>query len=103
MNMETLRADMVAAMKAREKEKKEAISSLVSAVKKAAIDEGCRDDIPEELVDRAIRLISELGKLPYEEACYALFDAVEAMVQEDWSNREKPSPVQYTLARIGRK
>lgn len=54
MNMETLRADMVAAMKAREKEKKEAISSLVSAVKKAAIDEGCRDDIPEELVDRAI-------------------------------------------------
>lgn len=56
-----------------------------------------------KLVDRAIRLISELGKLPYEEACYALFDAVEAMVQEDWSNREKPSPVQYTLARIGRK
>ena len=35
MNMETLRADMVAAMKAREKEKKEAISSLVSAVKKS--------------------------------------------------------------------
>lgn len=56
-----------------------------------------------KLVDRAIRLISELGKLPYEEACYALFDAVEAMAREDWSNREKPSPVQYTLARIGRK
>ena len=56
-----------------------------------------------KLVDRAIRLISELGKLPYEEACYALFDAVEAMAQEDWSNREKPSPVQYTLARIDRK
>ena len=54
MNMETLRADMVAAMKAREKEKKEAISSLVSAVKKAAIDAGCRDDIPESLVDQTI-------------------------------------------------
>ncbi len=54
MNMETLRADMVAAMKAREKEKKEAISSLVSAVKKAAIDAGCREDIPESLVDQAI-------------------------------------------------
>ena len=54
MNMETLRADMVAAMKAREKEKKEAISSLISAVKKAAIDAGCRDDIPESLVDQTI-------------------------------------------------
>lgn len=54
MNMETLRADMVAAMKAREKEKKEEISSLVSAVKKAAIDAGCREDIPESMVDQAI-------------------------------------------------
>ena len=45
---------MIAAMKAREKERKEAISVLVSAAKKLAIDEWCRDDIPEELVDRAI-------------------------------------------------
>jgi uncharacterized protein YqeY len=41
-------------MKARDKVRKDALSSLVSAVKKAAIDEGCRDNIPEELVDRAI-------------------------------------------------
>ncbi len=54
MQMEQLQKDMVAAMKARDKIRKEAISSLVSAVKKIAIDEGCRDDIPEELVDRAI-------------------------------------------------
>ena len=36
MNIETLRKDMIAAMK------------------KAAIDEGCREDIPEELTDRVI-------------------------------------------------
>ena len=54
MNIETLRADMVAAMKAKDKPKKDAVSSLVAAVKKAAIDEGCRDNIPEELVDRVI-------------------------------------------------
>ncbi len=54
MNIETLRADMVAAMKAKDKPKKDAVSSLIAAVKKAAIDEGCRDDIPEELVDRVI-------------------------------------------------
>ena len=38
MQLEALRKDMVAAMKAKDKERKEAISSLVSAVKKAAID-----------------------------------------------------------------
>lgn len=45
---------MIAAMKAKDKGRKDAISSLVSAVKKAAIDEGCREDIPEELTDRVI-------------------------------------------------
>lgn len=54
MQMDTLQKDMIAAMKARDKVRKEAISTLVSAVKKVAIDEGCRDDIKEELVDRVI-------------------------------------------------
>ncbi|MCH5268777.1 MAG: GatB/YqeY domain-containing protein [Lachnospiraceae bacterium] len=54
MQFETLQKDMVAAMKARDKARKDTISSLISAVKKLAIDEGKRDDIPEELVDRAI-------------------------------------------------
>lgn len=54
MELEKLRSDMVAAMKAKDKPRKEAISSLVSAVKKVAIDEGCRDDIPAELADRVI-------------------------------------------------
>lgn len=54
MQMEQLQKDMIAAMKAREKARKDAISTLVSAAKKVAIDEGCRDDIPEELVNRVI-------------------------------------------------
>ena len=54
MQMETLQKEMIAAMKARDKVRKEAISGLVSAAKKAAIDEGCRDDIKEELVNRVI-------------------------------------------------
>lgn len=54
MKMETLQKDMIAAMKAHDKARKDAISSLVSAVKKVAIDEGCREDIPEELVNRVI-------------------------------------------------
>lgn len=54
MNFETLQKDMIAAMKAKDKTRKDAISSLVSAIKKAAIDEGHRDDITEELVNRVI-------------------------------------------------
>lgn len=54
MQMETLQKEMIAAMKARDKVRKDAISALVSAAKKAAIDEGCRDNIPEELVNRVI-------------------------------------------------
>ena len=55
MQMEQLQKDMIAAMKARDKARKDAISTLVSAVKKVAIDEGCREDIPEELVNRVIK------------------------------------------------
>ena len=54
MELETLRKDMIAAMKAGDKARKESISSLVSAVKKAGIDAGCRENIPTEIVDKAI-------------------------------------------------
>ena len=54
MQFEQLQKDMVAAMKARDKVRKDAISVLVSAAKKVAIDEGCRDAISEEIVDRVI-------------------------------------------------
>lgn len=54
MQFKQLQNDMIAAMKARDKVRKDAISALVSAAKKVAIDEGCRDDIKDELVDRVI-------------------------------------------------
>ena len=41
-------------MKAKDKPRKDAISALVSAVKKAGIDAGCRDDIPTSMVDQVI-------------------------------------------------
>lgn len=54
MTFDQLQKDMIAAMKAHDKERKDAISSLVSAAKKKAIDAGCREDIPESMVDEAI-------------------------------------------------
>jgi len=54
MTIEVLQKDMIAAMKAKDKTTKDAVSSLIAAVKKVAIDEGTRENIPEELVDRVI-------------------------------------------------
>lgn len=54
MTFDQLQKDMIAAMKAHDKDRKDAISALVSAAKKKAIDAGCREDIPEAMVDEAI-------------------------------------------------
>lgn len=54
MTLEVLQKEMISAMKSGNKLRKEAISSLIGAVKKVAIDEKCRDNIPEELVNKVI-------------------------------------------------
>lgn len=54
MKLKELQAAMIAAMKAKDKFRKDAIASLVSAVKKAGIDAGCRDDIPDDMANQAI-------------------------------------------------
>ena len=54
MTFETLHNEMVAAMKARDKERKNVLSTLIADVKKAAIDAGTREDIGEALVDQVI-------------------------------------------------
>ena len=54
MKFEEIRQAMIAAMKAHDKPRKEALSSLIEAIKKVAIDEGHRDDITDEFADRVI-------------------------------------------------
>ena len=54
MQLEKLQKDMMEAMKAHDKARKESISVLYSAAKKLGIDNGCRDAIPEDMVDSAI-------------------------------------------------
>ena len=82
MKLEIIQKEMVAAMKARDKERKETISALVAAVKKLAIDEGKREDIPEELVDRAV--LKEL-KTVKEQMDTCPDDRVE--LKEEYQNR----------------
>lgn len=54
MTVEQLQKDMMEAMKAHDKERKDSISVLYSAAKKVGIDAGCRESIPEEMVNQAI-------------------------------------------------
>lgn len=54
MTIEKLQADMVTAWKSKDMVRKGVLSTLIDLTKKSAIDKGCRDNIPEEIVDAAI-------------------------------------------------
>ena len=54
MTLDILQSEMIAAMKEKNKARKDTISSLIGAVKKAAIDKKCKDNITEALVDEVI-------------------------------------------------
>ncbi len=54
MTLEALQKDMIAAMKAKDKVRKDVISSLIAAVKKYGIDNGVRNDITEEMTDSVL-------------------------------------------------
>lgn len=54
MTIEILNADMITAMKNKDKFKKDVLSSLIGAVKRVAIDRKCRDNISEELVNEVL-------------------------------------------------
>ena len=54
MTLEMLSKEMIIAMKNKDKLRKDTISALICAVKKAGIDKGCRDNIPESLITEVI-------------------------------------------------
>lgn len=54
MTLDILQKEMISALKSGNKFRKDVLSSLVGAVKKAGIDNQCRDNIPESLVDTVL-------------------------------------------------
>ena len=91
MTIDILRQDMVAAMKAKDKETKDAVSSLIAAVKKVAIDEGVRDDIPESLVDKVI--LKELKSIKEQiDTCPAERAELKAEYVRTYETVEKYAP-----------
>ena len=62
MTIEILQQEMVAAMKNKDMSRKTAISGYIAAIKKAAIDKGCRDNINEEFVNAELIKIKKSVK-----------------------------------------
>ena len=99
MQFKTLQQAMIAAMKAREKERKEAISVLVSAAKKLAIDEGCRDEIKSDLVDRVI--LKELKTVKEQlDTCPESREDLKAEYQARYDVIAKYAPKQMDAAEV---
>ncbi|MBE6367564.1 MAG: sugar phosphate isomerase [Lentisphaerae bacterium] len=53
-----------------------------------------------KLIDRATRLISEIGEMDYEKACIMLFEAIEELAESTAASDERVSTVQYVLNKI---
>ena len=51
MTVEVLQKAMISAMKSGDKFRKGVISTVIARIKNTAIDKGCRDNIPEDMVD----------------------------------------------------
>lgn len=54
MQLAQLQKDMMQAMKDHDKARKDSIAVLYSAAKKVGIDAGCRDEVPEDMVNQSI-------------------------------------------------
>lgn len=55
ITIQSLQKEMIAALKEKDTLRKDTLSSVIAAVKKVAIDKGCRDNITEDLIIECIR------------------------------------------------
>lgn len=99
MNFKELQGEMVAALKAGDKVKKNAISNLIAAIKKVAIDEGTRDDIPDALTDRVI--LKELKSIKEQiDGCPAGREELKAEYQANYDIISLFAPKQLSAEEI---
>ena len=56
-----------------------------------------------KLIDRGVRLVVELTGMEYDDACYALFEAIDEVAIQDKTTKDAPSPVALVIERVGLK
>ena len=104
--IETVRSQMVEAMKNRDKDRKDALSMLLSALKNKAIDK--RADLTEaeefEVVKKEIKQTMELapeGRDDIKQACQLRLDVYQEFAPEEMSEEAIREQVKEVLAALG--
>ena len=103
MTLEILQNEMIASMKNHDKPRKAVLASMVDAVKKAAIDKGCRDNVPESLVNEVLlkykKLVQEqIDTCPAERAETLEDYKYQMSVVAEFAPVLMTSPVQIEIA-----
>jgi N-acetylmuramic acid 6-phosphate etherase len=60
----------------------------------------CVETTNKKLVDRGTRLVAHLAGVDYETACYALFEAIDAIAAQDKATKDAPSPVTVAVEKL---
>lgn len=107
--IDVVRSDMMAAMKAGEKEKKNALSALLTALKNAAIDK--RSDLTQEEEDsvvlKEIKVLKEsidtspADRTEFIEECQFRIDVMQAYAPVFMSEDEINATIQGVLSELG--
>ena len=103
MTLEILQNEMIASMKNHDKPRKAVLASMVDAVKKAAIDKNCRDNVPESLVNEVLlkykKLVQEqIDTCPAERAETLEDYKYQMSVVAEFAPVLMTSPVQIEIA-----
>ena len=109
--IDTVRAEMMTAMKEKNKFKKEALSALLSALKAKAIDAGDRGSLPDDVAFavvakeiKALKETAETAPAGYEEVvkeCKEKIEILSAYMPKQMSEDEIKDTVKGVLSRLG--
>ena len=107
--LERLQREMVKALKEGNKFRKLTLSTLIAQVKKAAIDAGCRDNIPDEMVIQVLKkekkslvdAVEKFPNMPDEKKCEYIEQCliIDEFVPQEISNEKQIFDIIWSIAK----
>ena len=104
-----LNKEMIAALKSGNKFRKTTLSTLIAAVKRAAIDAGCRDNITDEMVFQVLKkekkslvdAVEKFPDMPDEKKCEYIDQCliIDEFVPQEISNERQIFDIIWSIAK----
>lgn len=104
-----LNKEMIAALKSGNKFRKTTLSTLIAAVKRAAIDAGCRDNITDEMVIQVLKkekkslvdAVEKFPDMPDEKKCEYIDQCliIDEFVPQEISNERQIFDIIWSIAK----